>query len=293
MEPFKKVFKMSIILSDEQKRELGIMIQDYRHRMTQLNNGKPWTQEDLAVAIGSDKAHVNRLEKGRQVPTEQTLEKICNALELTWEEKRWLITKAGYYAMPPAPEDDEINHVVELMDSHIMKFPHPAILLDQEAIIWDVNDLEAYSFYGYENREKFMEDCCGLRIIELLMTPSFSNWFEKVIENYDQYLRRQIMRFMMLYIRFQNNDEYQNIKDRIMEIDDMKKVWLNITEHSMETRELLFLNHQILKVNHPEIGHYEVQVWHSEMAFDERFTLIQHIPNDVDTMQLFMNLHKK
>lgn len=283
---------MSNILRDEQKKELGVMIQDYRHRMVQINNGKPWTQEDLAVAIGSDKAHVNRLEKGKQVPTEQTLEKICSALELSWEEKRWLITKAGYYAMPPAPEYDEVEQVIETLDSHIMKFPHPAILQDQEMMIWDVNDLEAYTLYGYPDRTGFMEDCKGLRIIELLMTPSFSNWFEKIIENYDQYLRRQILRFMMLYIRFQNDDEYLNIRDRILEIDDMKKVWMDITEKQSEKGELMFLNHQILKVNHPEIGHYEVQVWHSEMAFDERFAIIQHIPNDVDTMQLFMDLYK-
>lgn len=284
---------MSNTLNDEQKRELGVMIQDYRHRMVQINNGKPWTQEDLAVAIGSDKAHVNRLEKGKQLPTEQTLEKICTALELSWEEKRWLITKAGYYAMPPAPEEEEINHAIGLIDSHIVKYPHPAILLDQEAMIWDINDLEAYTFYGYENRDEFLGDCRGLRIIELLMTPLFSNWFEKIIENYDQYLRRQIMRFMMLYMRFQNNEEYQNIKKRIMEIDEMRRVWQDITEHSIGDNDLLFVDHQILKVNHPDIGHYEVQVWHSEMAFDERFSLIQHIPNDVETMQLFMDMQKK
>lgn len=269
------------------------MIQDYRHRMIQINNGKPWTQEDLAVAIGSDKAHVNRLEKGKQVPTEQTLDKICNALKLSWEERRWLITKAGYYTLPPAPEDDEINELIRSFDSYILKVPNPATLQDQESIIWNVNDLEAFTFYGYESREDFLDDCKGLRIIELLMTPAFSNWFEKIIVNYDQFLRRQLMRFMMLYIRFQNNEEYMNIQQRIMEIDEMRRIWEDIKSNQGNKKDLMFLNHQILKVQHPDIGRYEVQVWHSEIAVDERFQITQHIPNDVETMQLFMEFHSK
>lgn len=281
------------MLREEQKKELGEMIQQYRHRMRQMNNGRPWTQEDLAVAIGSDKAHINRLEKGKQVPSEHTLEKICNALKLSWEEKRWLITKAGYYGMPPAPEEQEIESAVEALDSYIQQFPHPAILIDQETIIWDVNDLEAYSFYGYRNRGDFLNNCDGLRVIEMLMTPSMSSWFEKIIENYDQYLRRQILRFMMLYMRFQNDEEYQHIRDRLLEIDEMKNIWMDILEHQSDRKKPLFLNHQILKVNHPEIGHYEVQVWHSEMAFDERFVIVQHIPSDVQTSQLFIELQKK
>ncbi len=284
---------MTTALNDEQKQELGIMIQDYRHRMIQINNGKPWTQEDLAVAIGSDKAHVNRLEKGKQVPTEQTLDKICNALKLSWEERRWLITKAGYYTLPPAPEDDEINELIRSFDSYILKVPNPATLQDQESIIWNVNDLEAFTFYGYESREDFLDDCKGLRIIELLMTPAFSNWFEKIIVNYDQFLRRQLMRFMMLYIRFQNNEEYMNIQQRIMEIDEMRRIWEDIKSNQGNKKDLMFLNHQILKVQHPDIGRYEVQVWHSEIAVDERFQITQHIPNDVETMQLFMEFHSK
>lgn len=284
---------MTVALNDEQKKELGIMIQDYRHRMIQINNGKPWTQEDLAVAIGSDKAHVNRLEKGKQVPTEQTLDKICAALNLSWVEKRWLIAKAGYYSMPPSPEDGEIQSVVESLDSYIMKIPNPATLLDQEAIIWDVNDIEAFTFYGYDDRNRFMEDCGGFRIIELLMTPSFNNWFEKIIVNYDQFLRRQILRFLMLYTRFQNSEEYQNIRDRILEISEMKAVWDDIMEHQNEPDDIIFLNHQILEVDHPDIGRYEVQVWHSKMAFDERFNMTQHIPNDTETMQMFMDIVKQ
>ena len=79
----------------------------------------------------------------------------------------------------------------------------------------------------------------------------------------------------------------------MLEIDEMKNIWMDILEHQSDRKKPLFLNHQILKVNHPEIGHYEVQVWHSEMAFDERFVIVQHIPNDVQTSQLFKELQKK
>jgi len=284
---------MAYVLNEEQKQELGLMIQKYRHRMVQMNNGKSWTQEDLAVAINSDKAHINRIEKGKQVPMEQTLERICKALNLSWEEERWVISKAGYYSLPPAPEEDDVNSVVEFLNPHIMKLPTPAILIDKEAMIWDVNALEAYLFFGYKNREDFLDECLGMRIIELLMTPRFSDWFSKIIDNYDEYLKRQIKRFMMLYMHYQYSEEYQNIRDRILEIEHMKRIWDASFNGSDNTRDILFLNHQLLQITHPDEGPYEVQIWHSEVAFDERFSVTQHMPNDIHTMQLFAKLNGK
>src|SRR3546814_14277590 len=67
---------------------LGQHIRNHRLQQRQPYVDRPWSQEDLAVAIGSDKAHINRLECGRQRPTPNTPDRICAALELRSEERR-------------------------------------------------------------------------------------------------------------------------------------------------------------------------------------------------------------
>lgn len=278
---------------DDNKLELGNLIRQFRQTQVQIHSGHPWTQEDLGVAIGSDKTHVNRLEKGKQVPSPQTLNRISTALGLSWSQRRKLMALAGHFSALPSPVDSEVQQVIDALHPHLVQVSHPVILQDMELNTWDLNDLEAYTFYGYKTREAFLEDCQGFKVIELLMTPSFNTWFEKVIVDYDFYLRRQIMRFMDLYTRRQHQEEYKNIVKRLMKISDFKKIWLEVQEHREPKAIVPFLNHQILAVNHPDLGRFEFQIWHCDVALDERFRVIQHIANDSDTQQMFLDLFKK
>lgn len=276
-----------------QKKELGNMIRYFRQTQYQLHNGHPWTQDDLAVAINSDKAHINRIENGKQIPTPQTLEKICIALNLDWKQKRRLMAQAGHlWALPPLLTE-EAQKAVEYLEPHITHFTHPAVLQDKEAIMWYVNDLEAYTFYGYKNHEQFLDDCQGLRVIELLMTPAFNKWFEKIIINYEDYLRRQIMRFMDLYFPHMYSPEYQNILNHLLQISEFKKIWEELLDQENPKDSIVFLNHQILHINHPDIGRYDIQIWHCDISFDERLSLIQHVADTPDTQQLFIELWKR
>jgi ribosome-binding protein aMBF1 (putative translation factor) len=52
---------MGLELKSEGTQNLGDVIRHYRLRQRQIHTGAPWAQEDLAVAIGSDKSHVNRI----------------------------------------------------------------------------------------------------------------------------------------------------------------------------------------------------------------------------------------
>ena len=61
--------------------ELGTAIRNFRLQRRQIHNGQPWTLEDLAVAIGSDKAHVSRYEHGQTIPNQPTVFRIAHALE--------------------------------------------------------------------------------------------------------------------------------------------------------------------------------------------------------------------
>jgi hypothetical protein len=48
--------------------ELGSAIRAFRLRRRQVHSGQSWTIEALAVAMGTDKAHLSRIERGLVVP---------------------------------------------------------------------------------------------------------------------------------------------------------------------------------------------------------------------------------
>src|SRR5437660_647115 len=71
--------------------EIGWLIRRLRRSRQQPHNGRPWTQEDLAVVIGTDAGHISRIESGETLPTRSMLERIANALELTVSQQRFLL----------------------------------------------------------------------------------------------------------------------------------------------------------------------------------------------------------
>lgn len=279
-------------MQEEQKKEIGNMIRRFRTSRVQIHNGHPWTQEDLAVAIGSDKAHVNRIENGRQIPTLQTLQKICSALTLNWSQTKKLMASAGCLFVLPSVMEEEADDVVGRLASKVKTLEQPVTVQDKESIMWDVNDLEAYTFYGYRSARDFLEECRGFRIIELLMTPKFDKWFSRIILNYEEYLRRQIMRFMELYFPRKYDSEYQNILNHLLHIQEFRKIWNELLEENQEN-QVIFLNHQELFIDHPDLGRYDIQIWHSDISIDDRFILVQHTAANKETEQMFSELWHK
>lgn len=271
-----------------ENKQLGELIREYRLQHIQVHNKRPWTQEDLAVAIGSDKAHINRIENGQYIPSARTLEKIFAAMNLNWSQKQQILYCAGKLSMLPSPEEYEIQEAVRFVRPYLEEMEVPAIMEDNDAIIWDINDMEAYLFYNFENKTTFLEECQGLRFIEILMTPKFNDYFQHVIENYDVFLNRQVKRFMDLYFKNRDNYEYNNILNRFLDIDEFKKIWMKHLNYPLDSLSSIpFVDHQIVKMNHPAEGRFEIQIWHTTASFDERFDIIQHWPNNESTQKLF------
>lgn len=278
-------------MTGEIDNELGEAIKSLRLSQRQIN-GRPWSQEDLAVAIGSDKSHINRLEKGKQIPNAETLERICNALGVGWNTRKRLFALAGHLPSFPTPKDDEIQGMVDMVEPQLAQQKYPASLLDNELRIWTINDICAYSYYGYPNSNKFLNECQGLRLIELLMTPSFREWFERIIVNFNAFFRRQVTLFREEYLKHQKHIEYQNILKQFLKWQDFREVWQDLQEHRMQQNQVTFIDHQFLEVVHPDLGRYSVQVWHCQVANDNRFKITSHIPNDTTTIKIFNDLYE-
>lgn len=55
-------------------------------RIRDLRNEKGWSQEELAHRAGIHPSHLGRLERGEKSPTLDSIEKVINALDITFEE---------------------------------------------------------------------------------------------------------------------------------------------------------------------------------------------------------------
>ncbi len=60
---------------------------DIGKRIAELRKEKRWSQDELAQKSGIGKSHIGRIELGRYSVGVDTLEKICDALEVTIELK--------------------------------------------------------------------------------------------------------------------------------------------------------------------------------------------------------------
>ncbi|MBR1754064.1 helix-turn-helix transcriptional regulator [bacterium] len=61
------------------KELLGMRIKEFREK-------KNFTQDKLAEMVGIDPKHLSRIENGRNYPSFETLEKILDSLEITFED---------------------------------------------------------------------------------------------------------------------------------------------------------------------------------------------------------------
>src|SRR5689334_16327040 len=96
---------MSIAADTTHANTLGTTIRSFRLRRRQVHNGRPWTLDDLAVAMESDKAHLSRIERGQMWPNRATLLRIAAALELSSSETDFLLRLGGCAPQVESPDD--------------------------------------------------------------------------------------------------------------------------------------------------------------------------------------------
>jgi tripartite-type tricarboxylate transporter receptor subunit TctC/transcriptional regulator with XRE-family HTH domain len=270
---------------------LGQRIRSYRRRQRQLHVDRPWTQEDLAVAIGSDKAHINRIECGRQRPTLDTLNRLSDALNLTWADRSGLLRLAGYLLGPPAPQRREIAEVAAGVGRIIHDTPYPARLVDHHTRIWDVNDLFACAFLGYPDRDTCLADVRGLRLVELLYEGHRAGQFLRgALRDYPAFVRRHLVALQRSLLQQRDSAELRAVLDAVLADRQLCAAWLALSAHLPHAVEPDYLDHQTLLVDHPDAGHYTVQVWQSTLSADDRFGVEHLVPADDTTRRRFAAL---
>ena len=176
---------------------MGKLIAAYRERS--LLGGKPWSQEELAFAVGTDQAHISRIESGQIHPQFHTLARICDALNLSSIEREEILDQLGFQVAPPLPDVNAALSVVRLLQPLLDSYPYPAILQDEGGRIWFWNKFCVYPWrdcYGASNEEEFVARVRGKRQLEVVFDPekypaTYFIWATRW-ENIDHIIHRNV-----------------------------------------------------------------------------------------------------
>lgn len=271
-------------------KTLGDWIRHYRLRQRQIHTDTPWAQEDLAVAIWSDKSHVNRIERGHAVPTRRTLERICEALALSWPERAQLLGLGGYFVDFPSPTSADIERVAEHSAKLLAASAYPICLMDRDYRIWDLNELHARCWLGFVDRAAALEHVRGLSTVDKLLDPLVSAWWQAVIVDFDAYARRALTRFQHSLSLRSPDASMDAIVQRIEADPRYNRLWREISSAGSGQDAPAFLDHQMVVVDHPQLGRYRILIWHTSLTTDERFFLSHHVPADGASQALFEHL---
>ncbi|WP_162783449.1 tripartite tricarboxylate transporter substrate-binding protein [Devosia naphthalenivorans] len=258
---------------------LGQHIRNYRLQKFDARTGRPWSQEDLAVSIGTDKAHVNRIECGRQLPTVDTLDRVCDALELLWPARRRLLGLAGLLKDLPEPREEDMTKIEGMVARAFVAAAYPACLLDHDERIWDVNTEFATIFLGYGSKDACLEAVRGRFFLELLCdTHPAHAYLRRTVRNFDHLSLRLLAVLRHALQRRPGSSQYQALLNDVLSDLRLCSLWLQISAHLNRSSAPEYLDHQALDMAASPVGPYRAQLWHSTFQADERFRLLHLVP---------------
>ena len=159
---------------------VGEIIARFRKRLRRPETGSPWSQEDLALAIETDQAHISRIESNQKHPSFSTLAHILDALKLSRTERSYLLARAGYTDHSLPPQAEEVSCVLAKMVPILESFPYPTTLIDDTERIWHFNSVGVGLWgpsFGIEDQERYLEFTRGKRFLQLVLDPRiFETW---------------------------------------------------------------------------------------------------------------------
>lgn len=269
---------------------LGEAIASFRRQRRQIHNDQPWTQEDLAVAIGTDKAHINRIERNRQHPELRTLQRIADALGLSYGERCYLLGLAGYGLHATWPTPEETAAVLRRTWPLIESYPYPAAVVDTLERIWDINTVQARVYacnFGSPRREDYLARWQGHFTAEINFDPVVKERIRRLMAEPDRFLRRTVARFYWAYQQRQSDPMFEQALERLWRDPEFVELWNTVGRRDDDPA---YLDHDLLVLNHPEFGRLTFNAWRSRLLWDDRFAVTPAQPADDRTAMVMARL---
>jgi transcriptional regulator with XRE-family HTH domain len=266
---------------------IGEVIARFRRRLRQPETGSPWSQEDLALEIGTDQAHISRIEGNQKHPNLSTLAHICDALKLSQTERTFLLARAGYRERSRPPNSDEVGRVLEKMVPILESFPYPTTLIDDAERIWHFNTVGVGLWgccFGIEEHDRFLAFARGKRYIELVLDPRLFKTWKTFWGDVDGFLHRLIALYWRAYCAHARDAEMRSVFDRLIQNPEFSRRWETIEQGDAP---VLFVEYSDYLFHHPQLGGVHYNTWRTHPAIDERFIVTHCTPTDTSSATAF------
>jgi transcriptional regulator with XRE-family HTH domain len=267
---------------------LGRLISYYRRRHFNPREKVPWSQEDLAFAIGTSQARISQIEADRNHPQHETLERICDALELSQVEREHLFGLAGYLARPSLPDGKAVTSVVTLLSPLLDNYPYPAMLLDDAERVWHWNPLVTPIWgpcFGVSFPEEFSSRIRGRRPIEILFDSEHygtrSQFWREYVGDLDSFVTRAVTTFWRAFCTYPHDTSIKLALTRLKQNPDFLRAWEQLLAGQ---REPLFVEHAVQVAQATPWGNLRFHVWRAHVWVDTRFVVVHFTPMDRSTL---------
>jgi transcriptional regulator with XRE-family HTH domain len=258
--------------------ELGTAIRNFRLRHRQIHNGQPWTLEDLAVAIGSDKAHVPRYEHGQTLPNQPTVFRIAHALELSWQETEYLLRLSGHAPVYDVPDAEAIRKAVGWVARTVREYLHPIGLYSVDPRVWYTNALWL-RVHGLAPGA-FRVCIRGRSAVERTLGPcTTQDHLAARNRDWEAVKRRVLARFWAFNLGSAVPEEVAELQRD----PSFRNLW---EAAEAAAPQLSFPGEQAVKeVEYPGRGLLRFDTWWCPLQIDRRFLVVHHIPHDRRTRE--------
>jgi len=236
-----------------------------------------WVEAEADLGTG----YLQRVESGRVAQPERgTLERILNALDTRYSERREVLELFGYVVSTPPPDDDEITWARDACRQQLQDVPFPAFVLDctHRLIAW--NQI-APRLFGIVPDDLTFGRIAGRSYLVA--------WFDESspipprVAEPDIILPAVIRAFQHEMRQFGHEPWYAEVLDELFASPRFRHYW-QVVEQSpppvSAARALV-----PLRLNVPAAGTLQFRLASEPFTRDARFRIVFYVPGDVVTMQ--------
>lgn len=240
------------------------------------------TQLTIELDAGLGTGYLQRLESGRvRQPERSTLERILDALDARYSERREILEAFGYTVPAPPPDDREIEWAVTVSRRELEDFPFPAYVLDctHRLLAWNAT---VPRLLGDVADDRVRRELAGRSMIEAWFDPDSP--LSPLVASPERFLPALIRAFRYEMSRFQMEPWHGEVVDRLLMLDSFR-TWWGIVEGeeapASAARAVMPLTLQV-----PGSGQLSFRLSAEPFIRDARFRIVYYFPSDTRTMRV-------
>lgn len=244
-----------------------------RLRALRTYHGRTQLDVELEASLGT--GYLQRVESGRvQQPERETLERILQALNARYTERREILELFGYVVDAPIPTAEEVAWASAICRTELDSAVFPAYVLDcaHRLLAWNRFVPPLLSVAPLPQRS----------MLRVVFDPAYQ--FASLIANQDEFYPAQIRALRYERQWFHDEAWYNGLLEEMLRCEAFARYWNTpqTAEAHIPARPLTRL-----KIAYPSGKQLQFRLIAEPFVQDRRFRVIYYLPADVQTMQQY------